>query len=427
MINSSPKIATLAQWLVYIEALHPKSIAMGLGRVRDVVSKLDLNPDFPIITIAGTNGKGSTCAMIEAMYLNAGYRVGAYTSPHFMRYNERIRVNQQTISDECLCTAFAAIEEARDDIQLTYFEMGTLAAIWHFAQSSLDVAILEVGMGGRLDAVNVFESVCAIVTSVDLDHMEFLGDTREKIAVEKAGVFRASKLAICGDENPPISLINYAEEIDADFHLINRDFKVKKMKNSWQCSLGSQVFSLNNLSLQGDFQLNNAACAICAVHHLNGALPVNMANVANVLSKVELVGRFQKINEKPLVVVDVAHNPQAAKSLAENLKENTCAGRTLGVFAMLADKDIQGVIKQVMPHISDWYLASMNNVRGATASALQKQLRMQAGQEAVALFDDVASALKAACIEVDNNDRIIVFGSFYTVAGAIEALNVQRI
>ncbi len=427
MKKFSPTTATLAQWLEYIEALHPKSIAMGLDRVRDVVNKLDLNPNFPIITIAGTNGKGSTCAMIEAMYLNAGYRVGAYTSPHLISYNERVRVNQQVISDAHLCVAFSAVEAARGDIQLTYFEMGTLAAVWHFIQSGLDVAILEVGMGGRLDAVNVFEPCCAIVTSVDLDHIEFLGNTREKIGIEKAGIFRAGKLAICGDENPPKSLMKYVEAIDANFYLINRDFNIKKMQDGWQCCLENQVFSIPKLSLQGDFQLTNASCAICAVHHLNDLLPVDMDFIADVLSKVKLTGRYQTINEAPLVIADVAHNPQAAKSLAGNLLNNPCEGRTLAVFAMLADKDVAGVVEQVIPYISDWYLASMSNVRGATASALHQQLQNHSGQQLVTLFDDVASALSAACIDAHINDRIIVFGSFYTVADAIEALNFQRI
>jgi dihydrofolate synthase / folylpolyglutamate synthase len=201
---------TAIEWLAYIEALHPKAIAMGLNRVKKVLEKLQLSPSFPIITVAGTNGKGSVCAMLSQIYVQAGYRVGTYTSPHIHRYNERVNINLQSISDQDLCAAFVAVEAARADVDLTYFEMGTLAAMWHFCSQKLDVAILEIGLGGRLDAVNAFEPTCSIVTTIDLDHMEFLGDTRELIGLEKAGVFRANKLAICGDENPPKSLIEYA-------------------------------------------------------------------------------------------------------------------------------------------------------------------------------------------------------------------------
>jgi len=228
------KPTTLAQWLTYIEALHPKSIEMGLGRVKEVAGRLQIKPKFPIISIAGTNGKGSTCAMLENVYINAGYRVGAYISPHFIRYNERVRVDQQEITDDALCRAFEAIEDARGDVVLTYFEMGTLAAMWHFLQSDLDVAILEVGMGGRLDAVNAFEPVCSIVTSIDLDHMDYLGDTREKIGAEKAGIYRQGKLAICGEPDTPKSVVAYAEQVGANLHMIQRDFNVQTQADGWQ-------------------------------------------------------------------------------------------------------------------------------------------------------------------------------------------------
>lgn len=419
------KPESLAQWLTYIEALHPKSIAMGLERVKVVVDRLALALDFPIISIAGTNGKGSTCAMLESIYMDAGYRVGTYISPHLKRYNERVRVNHQDISDAALCEAFAAIEAARGDVVLTYFEMGTLAAMWHFAQSKLDVAILEVGMGGRLDAVNVFEPACAIVTCVDLDHMDYLGDSREKIGVEKAGIFRPKKLAICGDIDPPNSVLDYAEQIQADFHLINRDFVVSKLAQGWQYKTGENTLSLPLLALQGDFQLNNAACAICAVENLNQQLPVALDRVGNSLKSVTLLGRFYQYSQAPDIILDVAHNPQAADSLANNLSEKPCNGRTLGVFAMLADKDIEHVVSALLPHISLWYLADTHNARGATAKDLESYLQSQAKKGLTKQFDHVADALRSACIEADKNDRIIVFGSFYTVADAIDALDIQ--
>lgn len=420
---------SLAQWLSYIEALHPKSIAMGLERVTQVAKRLDLTPDFPIISIAGTNGKGSTCAMLESVYLHAGYRVGAYISPHFIRYNERIRINQQDITDDALCQAFEAVEAARGEIVLTYFEMGTLAAMWHFVQSDLDLVILEVGMGGRLDAVNVFEPECSIVTSVDLDHMDYLGDNREKIGVEKAGIYRVAKLAICGDTNPPNSVIEYADSIGANLHLINRDFKVESDSEGWQYHITGSggKFTFPSLALQGDFQLNNAACAICAVLNLNEKLPVPMGTVGEALRAVTLLGRFYLYSEKPDIILDVAHNPQAAKSLASNLEKTPCGGRTLGVFAMLADKDIVHVVEALESQIDIWYLADTDNARGASAKQLASCMPMQVKNGLTKCFGNVDNALHSACKEVGKNDRIIVFGSFYTVASAIEVLRGQEV
>ncbi len=412
---------SLSQWLTYIEALHPKSIEMGLARVEAVAERLQLTPNFPIISIAGTNGKGSACAMLERIYLDAGYQVGTYVSPHLKQYNERVRVNHAMISDAALCEAFAAIEAVRGDIVLTYFEMGTLAAMWHFVRADLDVAILEVGMGGRLDAVNVFEPACAIVTSVDLDHMDYLGDTREKVGAEKAGVYRAQKPAICGDTNPPDSVLAYAADIEANLHLINRDFTVTKTESGWQYQTQHNVLTLPALSLQGDFQLQNAACAICAVEQLQQQLPVPMENVGESLKAVTLLGRFYRLSEQPDIILDVAHNPQAAESLANNLVNQPCAGRTLGVFAMLADKDIESVVRIVSPHIDAWFLADTHNARGATASELAKYLQ---NAREITLFNQVAEALRAACIEANKNDRIIVFGSFYTVADAADVFNI---
>ncbi len=427
MTATQPKPTTIQEWLVYIEALHPKSIAMGLDRVQAVASKLSLIPSFPIITVAGTNGKGSTCEMLSRIYSEAGYKVGCYTSPHLIRYNERVRVNHQEVSDQDLCMAFEAVEAARGDIALTYFEMGTLAAMWHFCRANLDVVILEVGLGGRLDAVNIFEPACAIVTTVDLDHMEYLGETREKIGFEKAGVFRANKLAICGDENPPESLLNYAETIGADLKLINRDFQVKKTGQGWQYSDEALVLQLPVLGLAGEFQLANAACAICTVHHLKYIFPVSQANIHAALGAVRLTGRFQQVQSKPQIIVDVAHNPHAATSLAQNLQSTPCAGRTLAVFAMLADKDIEGVVSAVAPCISRWYIADIQAARGAKALDLQKTLVRQVNQSSVRLFDDVGMALAAACKDADKNDRIIAFGSFYTVADAINWVSARAV
>ena len=419
MTNTQTKPNTATEWLDYIEALHPKSIAMGLDRVKTVADKLQLNPKFPIITVAGTNGKGSVCAMLSQIYVQSGFSVGCYTSPHLLRYNERVKINNQSISDDDLCNAFAAVEAARGDVALTYFEMGTLAAMWHFCRANLDVLVLEVGLGGRLDAVNIFEPTCAIVTTIDLDHMEYLGDTREKIGFEKAGVFRANKLAICGDENPPVSLLDYAKKIGANLQLINRDFTAEKMVQGWQYSAGDVQLQLPNLGLVGDFQLINAASAVHTVQHLNDILPITQANIHAALRVVKLTGRFQKIHSQPEILVDVAHNPHAAKSLAHNLQATPCSGLTLAVFAMLADKDIEGVIRELAAHIDAWFVADIHTARGAKASDLQQLLIKQGEKSTIQLFADVGAAIDAAYKNAAKNDRIIVFGSFYTVADAI--------
>ena len=426
---------------------------MGLDRVKTVLDKLKLKPDFPIITVAGTNGKGSVCAMLSQIYVEAGYCVGCYTSPHISCYNERVNINLQNISDEDLCRAFAAVEMARcsvesGDVALTYFEMGTLAAMWHFCHQApgsqkpdsqkpdskklnsqkIDVCILEVGLGGRLDAVNIFEPDCAIVTTIDLDHMEYLGDTREQIGFEKAGIFRANVLAICGDENPPASLLNYAKQIGADLALIGRNFQVNKTAQGWQYSAKDVTLQLPKLGLIGDFQLNNAACALHAVLHLGKKLSVTEANIQAALRAVSLTGRFQQLQSNPQVIVDVAHNPHAATSLAQNLKAMPCAGKTLAVLGMLADKDIDGVISAVDGEIDAWYLADIHSARGAKAQDLQtcllkytlKNTLKQTTQKPIKLFSGVAIALASACKDAAKNDRIIVFGSFYTVADAIK-------
>jgi dihydrofolate synthase/folylpolyglutamate synthase len=413
------KPTTVDEWLLYIEALHPKSIAMGLDRVRVVAENLKLKPTFPIITVAGTNGKGSVCAMLSNIYHQAGYKVGTYTSPHLNRYNERVSINLEMIDDDALCKAFEEVEAARGDVALTYFEMGTLAAMCHFCHQPLDVLVLEVGLGGRLDAVNVFEPSCAIVTTVDLDHMEFLGETRELIGLEKAGVFRSNVPAICGDDNPPTSLIEYAKNIGADLALIGRDFFVNNTQQGWQYRSENITLELPLLGLFGDFQHNNAACAIWAVQYLSNRLPTTEANIYAALAQVKLIGRFQVLRNSPSVILDVAHNPHAAKSLAENLRNSPCKGKTLAVFAMLADKDIDGVVSVVEKEIDAWYLADIHISRGAKAHELLEVLKQYNHKKAVYLFEDVAEALKTACKDADINDRIIVFGSFYTVADAI--------
>ena len=417
----------LAAWLDYIEALHPKSIAMGLDRVNVVKQRLNLNPQFPIVIVAGTNGKGSTCAMLEHIYHAAGYSVGSYSSPHLLRYNERVRLNSQEVSDEDLVKAFVAVEQARQDTELTYFEYGTLAAVWHLMQKQVDVAILEVGLGGRLDAVNVFEPDSTIVTSIDLDHMEFLGDTRECIGAEKAGVFRANIPAICGDENPPNSLIEYANRIGAPLKLIGRDFKVEADKESW--TYRADQFSIEHMpmpALIGDFQLNNAACVLTTIQSLQHLLPVQVDAIEKGLKTVKLAGRFQSWSNNPDIILDVAHNPHAAKSLAINLKQSRHQGKTIAVFAMLADKDITGVIQALSSEIDAWYVSTIDNIRGAAASSLSKMILDTLPSAEVKIFNQVVDAFHQACIDANENDRIITLGSFFTVAEVMQDLQTKK-
>ncbi|CAG0991197.1 dihydrofolate synthase / folylpolyglutamate synthase [Methylophilaceae bacterium] len=395
---------------------------MGLDRVAAVKQRLRLAPDFPLITVAGTNGKGSACAMLERIYLEAGYRVACYSSPHLLRYNERVRIDGLEVSDQALVKAFIAVERARQDIPLTYFEFGTLAAIWHFQQVPVEVAILEVGLGGRLDAVNAFDARCAIVTGIDLDHMDYLGDSRESIAFEKAGIFRPGMPAICGDADPPHTLTASAEKIGADIKLSGRDFQFRQGEDCWDY-LGAEVIAdLPLPALTGDFQLNNAACVLAALESMMPLLPVSKASIMAGLASVKLAGRFQKVSRQPLVILDVAHNPQAARVLAENLRRLGQSGRTMAVFGMLADKDIAGVIAPLYGEVDAWYVAGVENARGASAAQLHALLLAHDVNANVRSCSSLVAAYHQACRDAGKNDKIIIFGSFFTVSEVMQAL-----
>lgn len=424
--------------------MHPKSIAMGLDRVNLMVDRLQLQTPFPLITVGGTNGKGSTCAMLEQIYLQAGYQVGCYTSPHILRYNERVRVGGSPVSDAILCRAFSVVEQARriePAIDLTYFEVGTLAAIWHFMQAGVDVAVLEIGLGGRLDAVNAFNPSCSIVTSVDLDHQEFLGNTREAIGYEKAGIFRPGVPAIYGDNNPPERLLKHANAIAAPLVCWAKDFSVSVENNGWHYQLHNKTrYSLPMPALLGAYQLNNAACAVAAVDALQERLPVAQENIAVALRNLKLAGRFQILQpshagtKHARLILDVAHNPHAARALASNLQtmrsraDVAKAGKTYAVFAMLADKDCEGVIAALKDEIDAWYVADTANARGALAHDLAQQIRRISDGSTIKTFGSADKAYIQACIDIEacmdanENDKIIVFGSFFTVASVMQIL-----
>jgi len=403
---------SLASWLDYIEQIHPKTIEMGLDRLEPVRRRMGLYPGFPIVTVAGTNGKGSTCAILEAILRQSGYRVGCYTSPHLMRFNERIRIAGVEAEDEAIAMAFSRVEQAREDASLTYFEFSTLAAVRLFADEKVDVAILEAGLGGRLDAVNLFDADCAVITGIDFDHMDYLGNTRDEIGFEKAGIFREGKPAVCADFDVPHSVLNHARGVGAKLLRIGADFGFSRNEDSWDYrGPGTTRRHLPVPALRGAFQLSNASAALAALDALN--LDVAENAIAEGLSNLKLPGRFQILTGKPVTVLDVAHNPQAAGTLAANLRDMPCNGKTIAIFGMLADKDIEGVVSAMQAGIDEWLIAGLNAPRGADIERLRRAF--PAGC-VVKAFPSVGEARDHACATAAENDRIVVFGSFYTVA-----------
>ena len=373
--------------------------------------------------MGGTNGKGSTCAILESIYMEAGYRVGCYTSPHFIHFNERIKMLADPVSDELICEAFTKIESVRKDISLTYFEYGTIAAMMIFADADLDIAILEVGLGGRLDAVNIFDSDCAIVTSIDLDHMDYLGDTREAIGFEKAGIYRAYKNAICGDFSPPQSLIKHCESIHAQLKIIGKDFSYEVHHDSFDFLIDSSfVMNVPLPKLQGDFQLANATNALMAVKLLEDQLPLTETAIQQGIAKALLPGRFQVVKLNPSLILDVAHNPQAAQSLSRNLKAHAVSGKTIAIFSILRDKDIWGVIEALSNDIDSWYIAKIQNERAADIEMMSQAIREVNSSSHLVSFKNIQEAYQFASKEVTRNDRIIIFGSFYTVADIMKLI-----
>lgn len=379
-----------------------------------------------MITVGGTNGKGSTCAMLERILLSAGYRVGLYTSPHLLDYNERVRIDGQPAPDAQLCESFARVEAARGDIPLTYFEFGTLAAWQAFWAAGVDAVILEVGLGGRLDAVNVFDADCAVVTAVDLDHMDYLGETREAIGFEKAGIFRAGRPAIVGDAQPPQSLLDHARSIGANLQVLGRDFGFLAEQGQWTFwSRRGRRGGLAHPALRGTIQLANASTAIAALESLAERLPVSMQDIRRGLLEVELPGRFQVLPGRPTVVLEVGHNPQAAGVLAENLGCMAYHPETWAVFGMLSDKDIAGVVERVKGRIEHWIVATLPGPRGMTGEALADILAGH-GIHAEACCDSPADAYLLATERAGEDDRIVAFGSFLTVSDVLRAIGDER-
>jgi len=391
-----------------------------------VRGRMDARFACPVITVTGTNGKGSTCALMEAMLVAAGHRTGLYTSPHLIAFNERVRIDGSPATDDALLAAFNAVEDARADVPLTYFEYGTLAALWLFARADLAAAILEVGLGGRLDAVNVVDADVAVVTSVDLDHMDYLGPTREDIGREKAGIFRAGRPAICADSSPPVSLLAHAAEIGARLWRIDADFGATPQGAQWQYwGPGGKRGALPHPVLRGTCQLANAAAAIAALECVRERLPVAVNDIRTGLLQADNPGRFQVLPGRPVVILDVAHNPQAARALSTSLAAMGGTGRTLAVFGMLKDKDIPGVIAAVKSQVTHWFIAGLGGARGAGVAELA-QMFAASSIAAVTACDSIAAAYAQACDIAAENDRIVVFGSFHTVAAVMELRERQK-
>ena len=418
---------SLAEWLDYQQSVHPRSIELGLDRVREVWRRMGQPRPAPIvITVAGTNGKGSTVAFLEAMLAGAGKRVGSYTSPHLLRYNERVRVCGRDASDADLVAAFERIEAARGDIALTYFEFGTLAALWIFAASRLDVAVLEVGLGGRLDAVNIVDSDAAVITTVDLDHQDWLGNDRDSIGREKAGIARDGRPAVIGMADPPPGLLDEVLRIGAHVVRAGRDFDATSRGQAWRWRMGTTQLDLPLPTLSAPCQIDNAAAAIAALSSLRDRIDWNPQAVADGVRDARVAARLQHFlcAGRADIFIDVAHNPQAARSLARWLSRNAVTGRTIAVFGALDDKDVAGIVAPFGALIDEWELAALDGCspRGLAATALQSRFAAAAPAAACSLHGDPEAALASARARARPGDRIVAFGSFYVAAAVLAAM-----
>jgi len=422
---------SLGEWLAYLEQLHPSAIDMGLERSQKVLARLQLGKLAPrVVTVTGTNGKGSTCAFVASMLRAQGLKVGVYSSPHLLRYNERVLIDGQEASDERLCEAFAAVEAARGEISLTYFEMGTLAAFWLFQQSRLDAVVLEVGLGGRLDTVNVVDADLALVTSIGVDHVDYLGDTRERVAFEKAGIFRQGKPALCGDLDPPQPLLDKARELAAPLFLRGRDFDLESAEGVWHwrgVTQGGTAVQLRDLPLL-DLPMENATLALQA--YLLMGLPWDAGQIRQALLATRITGRLDRRvvhwqGKQVELLLDVGHNPHAAEYLARRLSARPLQGRRLAVFGLLADKDLGGVIAPLQALVDEWAVAPLDTPRSRPAAELASALTNCGAT--VKSYASVDAALEGQCAQATADDQILLFGSFFCVAQALEWLERQAL
>lgn len=413
---------TLNEWLGYILASHPENvIELGLTRMKTMIARLGIAFDCPVITVAGTNGKGSTCAMLESIYRAAGYRTAMHTSPHMLRFNERAQINGKIVEDALLIDAFKEVEAARDGLPLTYFEFTALGILKVFQKAKPDVVILEIGLGGRLDAINALDSSAAIVTTVGIDHEAYLGNTREAIGWEKAHIYRKGRPAICADSQPPVKLLEYAQALGCKLSVAGCDFKVEATsQDRMHFQMASYDWDLPKPALAGRNQLDNAAGVLAVVVSLMDKLPVQISAIEEGLKTVRITARFEKVAEHPLTILDVGHNPHAALVLAQNVRDLKTEGRTIAVFGMLADKDMLDVVKIMSPVIDEWFITGLPGPRGADSQTLSRVM-LEAGVEVdkMHVCDGVDQALNSARQAAAIADTIIIFGSFVTVTAAL--------
>ena len=414
---------TLSEWLAHCEQLHPQAIDMGLDRVRQVAQRMNLRLTMPVITVAGTNGKGSTCALLEAIYLQAGYKTGVYTSPHLVHFEERCRLVGESPQAEVFASAFECVEAARHDTSLTYFEFSTLAILKMMSDAELDVVILEVGLGGRLDAVNIIDPDCAIITSIDLDHTALLGTDRDSIGLEKAGIMRAGQPVVISDPMPPESVVKHAQALGADAWLLGKDFNFSGDQLQWSwAGRGRRYSGLAYPALRGANQLLNASGVLAALEVMRPQLPVTAQAIRNGLAMVELTGRFQIVPGEPVLVLDVAHNPHSVAALAANLDAMGFYPTTHAVFGAMADKDLDSMLKKLLPLVDAWYFTDLPLPRASTAQQLATDWAALNTRKDVrsSVHETPQKALDAAILAADPTDRILVFGSFYTVGGVLQ-------
>ncbi len=414
---------TLSEWLAHCEQLHPQAIDLGLDRVRQVAQRMNLRLTMPVITVAGTNGKGSTCALLEAIYLQAGYKTGVYTSPHLVHFEERCRLVGESPQAEVFASAFECVESARHDTSLTYFEFSTLAILKMMSDAELDVVILEVGLGGRLDAVNIIDPDCAIITSIDLDHTALLGTDRDSIGLEKAGIMRAGQPVVISDPMPPESVVKQAQALGADAWLLGKDFNFSGDQLQWSwAGRGRRYSGLAYPALRGANQLLNASGVLAALEVMRPQLPVTAQAIRNGLAMVELTGRFQIVPGEPVLVLDVAHNPHSVAALAANLDAMGFYPTTHAVFGAMADKDLDSMLKKLLPLVDAWYFTDLPLPRASTAQQLAADWAALNTRKDVrsSVHETPQKALDAAILAADPTDRILVFGSFYTVGGVLQ-------